>query len=703
MPISVAIGALLGGIGITAAGITFSLGGALLGGVLGGLSYLLAPKRPSVGSQRPDTRHTVTSAVSPARWIVGRARIGGVMVFYKETNGGRDLHIALVLSEGACDGIERIWAGGEEIEIARTARTGDGESGYRIEPAVGDPHRGRITIYEYFKGDGTEGDSLRAAAGEDWTDAHKLNGLSWVHVRLCQPNYGNDIDDRFWSRFPELNFLVRGIQIAWPGQTTPEWTENAAAIRYWWLRTRRGLPEAAIDAASFTAAHSLCEQDIRLALPEGYEDYAATSKRYAVNGVVHADDDPERIEAELDFAWQGWAVEIAGIHHFRPGADRPVARFLTPDEIIAIDGIQPAPPLQDRINAATVSLAQSREHDWLEASLPEFNDTEAESRDGERLPQDLGTRAFVADPIAGGRLLAIQIRRARASATFTYRVKPGPNMEWLAVQPSDWVRITDPEHGLEYFQAMVSRTVVNEDWSVTLDLVAQPNGVYADTLVLPPLKPRAISIPRPRQIPAVTGLSASHAFVVSRDGTVVWHIDVAWDDAPYHTRLRVTDEDENLQIEARADGTSQRFTVDGPSTYTVTAVHVSLAGFASPPASTTVTFDWTDVPVPAPVVMSSEQHGTQLHVVVKAIANRDVEGLESDTRAAQSIRPPTSTRSTRTTGRMRTASMCLWWRRPRATSRLWRTWPSRRAGDTVCSAACSTVSATTARLPKSAT
>ena len=118
-------------------------------------------------------------------------------------------------------------------------------------------------------------------------------------------------------------------------------------------------------------------------------------------------------------AWQGWVVEAAGVHHFRPGTDRPVARTLKPGDIIAIEAIQPAPALQDRINAAAMSLAQSREHDWLEASLPEFNDTDAQTRDGGRLPKDLGTRAFVADPIAGGRLLATQIRRARASATFT--------------------------------------------------------------------------------------------------------------------------------------------------------------------------------------------------------------------------------------------------------------------------------------------
>ena len=148
--------------------------------------------------------------------------------------------------------------------------------------------------------------------------------------------------------------------------------------------------------------------------------------RYAVNGVVFSDDDPSGVEAELDFAWQGYAVEADGVYYFRPGADRTVSRAITPDDIVAIESIQPAPAIQDRINTATMSLAQSREHDWLEASLPELEDSDAVARDGETRAEDLGSRAFIADPIAGGRLLAILLRRAREarrSATRSSRAR----------------------------------------------------------------------------------------------------------------------------------------------------------------------------------------------------------------------------------------------------------------------------------------
>ena len=58
-----------------------------------------------------DLIRTIRSTTEPARWILGRARVGGLLVYYKETGAtiphgvsraGRELHMALVLAEGPC-------------------------------------------------------------------------------------------------------------------------------------------------------------------------------------------------------------------------------------------------------------------------------------------------------------------------------------------------------------------------------------------------------------------------------------------------------------------------------------------------------------------------------------------------------------------------------------------------------------------------
>ena len=45
-------------------------------------------------------------------------------------------------------------------------------------------------------------------------------------------------------------------------------------------------------------------------LPNGYEGFDATSKRYAINGMVESGDAVDRVEAQMDAAWAGQVVEI---------------------------------------------------------------------------------------------------------------------------------------------------------------------------------------------------------------------------------------------------------------------------------------------------------------------------------------------------------------------------------------------------------
>jgi len=504
------------------------------------LSYLLTPK-PKIGTLDSTVTRTQRSAVAPARWILGRARVAGQMVYYEEnvSPGARngECYVALVLSEGSCDSIEKIWIDSTEIPFTRTSRTG----GDKLTPLdQGDFHEnynGKLEVYEYFKADGTQGAELRTAVSSSkWSAMHKLNGKSWVYVKLTQPAYSSkSTAGRFWTKFPEITFLVKGLKITWPGQTTPVWTESAAALRYWWLRNRRGVPAAAIDSASVIAAHTLCSAvlDHSSNFPDsGYETATKTVTRYSINGVVQSEDDPEAVEKFMDFAWQGYALEVDGVYIFRPGADRAATVTLNEENIVAVEEVSPAPSLQDRINSATVTLSQSRDHDWLNYGVPEVVDQPALTRDGERLPVDFQTTPFVADPLTGARLLAIALRRARGSATFSYRVMPGDMFELFGLIPTDRVLVNDSNYGLVNFRAQIVATTINDDWSVTLSLIEDLDGVYADTFVLPALKPREIGVTNPRSVATVSNLALDETVEHQDDGTVLVTLDVSWTAKP---------------------------------------------------------------------------------------------------------------------------------------------------------------------------
>ena len=480
-----------------------------------GVTFLA--KLTAAGGQRAavsQTEQIIRSSSLPARWILGRAKVGGQLVFYHEANtGGYDrdtprphlVNLAIILSEGQLTEIEKIWIDGEPINVlGRVAEDG----GFKL--TLDNEWAGNVEVWEYFSADGSGGGSLvrssaitEVSGGEGgegggeiddpeliddsvetttrnlWTTDHRLNGKSWVHIKLIQNDHKNDPEDRLFDRFPEINFLVKGLKLTWPGQSTPTWSESAAAIRYWWLTERCAISPDKIDRESFDVAHQVCSDQITYSLTSSYSNYEPVSLRYSVNGVITAEDDPDTINQELDFCWQGYVVEADSKLYFRPGVNRPIIGTLTERDIIQVNSIRTAPVLQERINAMSMSIAQSRVKEWQQQDVPRQRDEQAIlNRDNnQELWTNIGVRRFVNDPLIAGRLLRISLRRVQSLASYTYTVKPGQFLQWLSIIPADSIRIENPSLGISE-DAFVVGVTTNPDWSVTLTLQPQDSEAY---------------------------------------------------------------------------------------------------------------------------------------------------------------------------------------------------------------------------------
>ena len=319
-----------------------------------------------------------------------------------------------------------------------------------------------------------------------WTSDCLAKGRACAYVKMYQPSYKSP-DEREWNRVPSLEFQIAGLKITWPGQATPVWTENAAALRYWWLTERRDVPSSAIDRASFDEAFAYCDHVIDNGITDEQQGmgFLPSSKRYTINGIVYSSDDHLRVEQEMDFAFAGNVVEVNGRHFFRPGQTRQADISITDDDIIQRGPIKLGPALTDRFNAVSMSLAQSLHDEFIAASVPEYQDQQAIARDGRRLPKDFGKRAFVVDKSTAGRLLAIHLRLARLSKRFEYSVYPRDDMALAGLIPSDRILLTDSVAGLTKEPMAVVARSINPDWSVSLTLEESPDGTYNDTAVLP--------------------------------------------------------------------------------------------------------------------------------------------------------------------------------------------------------------------------
>ena len=590
--------------------------------------------------KNPETvapERSITASSVAARWVVGRARVGGTIVYAGAHE--RDLVMVIALSQGECEAIESVWIDGEKVPM----ETGDIPVTFApqgiigvvpftrnitgLRPPEGNEYRDRIEIFPSFFPTPTAvtGSANLAATGliprlvgDSWTAQHSLTGISYVVVRLNQNDYGRRTKNRFWDSIPQLSFLVQGLKFTNPALTTPTFTNNPADVWYWWLTERRGIPADEIDETEFLAARATCNTQI----------LSNTRRKYTCNGWIDADDDAVSVEAALGLSMAGSVVEHMGMHVIRPGVDRPSTLTLTEDDIIAEPLVVPAPPQADRYNQITGRLAQDAGAGWLNRDLEPVTDEVNEDRDGELLPRDLGDIRFTTHRFRAKYLAAVLLRQAKDQTALDLRVRPGSTFQNVSLIPGDKVTVTLPAYGFEEKDFQVVRHEVQSDMSVSLRLLAWPSDLFgADYEEFDEVEPPTI-VAQPVQ--QAQNVKFTPAVKVFNDGTSEVYIDATWDDVP------------ELQVEVYATkgGDEVRQTVTGDSqtrlspldtgTWTVEVTSISTEGRRSEPVREEVELKTDLFPDPPAVnLVAVRQLGGSIHVELNPVIGRpDVTGFE---------------------------------------------------------------------------
>ena len=252
-----------------------------------GIAYLLRP-RAQVGSASRAVRQTVRAAVGPARYVLGQARTGGVMFFaLEDPEDPATIHVVMGISEGDLEGVDAFWVGGQYV---RTGPVTDlmGAADNRIQRFDGiDQYEDQFTAFVYLDSSdpakaADNGVTMRSVFPDDWTTAHALP-IAWVHIVMTSAISDNDGDgtsertfrdytglvpgtaekaistEHQWRSVLEpIEILVRGMRVTWPGQETPTYTQNAAALRYWYDTEILG---RTVELEGFNAAYAICEQE----------------------------------------------------------------------------------------------------------------------------------------------------------------------------------------------------------------------------------------------------------------------------------------------------------------------------------------------------------------------------------------------------------------------------------------------------------
>ena len=207
---------------------------------------------------------------------------------------------------------------------------------------------------------------------------------------------------------------------------------------------------------------------------------ATPGQRYQINGVLQSTDDPEAVSFEMDMAWAGESTFRDGAWRYLPGVIRPSVLTITPDMVIDVERCQIGPDSQDRINAATMQIAQDTSREYLPRRMAKLTLGAELLLDGHEREIDMGSRAFINNGWQAARTLAVMMRRTRYNALYILRVRPGPNLERYHVHPGDIVTYTDARYNVYGSRCRVIASTINPDLSMTLSLRQESPAVYQD-------------------------------------------------------------------------------------------------------------------------------------------------------------------------------------------------------------------------------
>ena len=458
--------------------------GALIAIGLNTAQYLFAPKPE--GYDREAIESNVVSAVGPVRYPIGETLVGGDIVFAatgevpeffpgttsnvftkaltqaQQQREDNTLYVVYYVGEGPLESLRWITIEGHvhylfkvTDELARVGADGM-PTDYNLA-SFGEyitdsnsHYRNGISITPVFKADGTGWDTLTNALPGRWTTAHKGTGSSFIIVRFFQPD-----DEQIWttSGVPQMQFVVHGMKFTWPGQTTPKWSNSAAVVWYWFEKTFKERADADFDIPSFNAAFSLSHQNVTVTLTQAYVDagYSPTFGKYEFNGMILSTDDIEDIEAQFRFSALGHVIEVSDKLEFRFGAAKAAVKTMLESELIIGEGevrkIVPQDPLEERVNAITMSLAQSTRDNFAEHDLLELEYTAGITRDGRKYSKDYGQLRFEINPIRAEWKRTVEMRKALHSTTLTLAYYPGDNFENCDLSVGDYVNVNLEEYG----------------------------------------------------------------------------------------------------------------------------------------------------------------------------------------------------------------------------------------------------------------
>jgi hypothetical protein len=422
----------------------------------------------------------------PRRYVYGKARISGVVVYANVSGEGHEfLWFVVVVAAHKIENITAIYFDGEEGSVS---------------------HAG---FFEWWWHDGTQTtvDPTLDAEFTEWDATCVLNGCAYAVVKL-------KFDKDVWKNGrPNIAFDVWGKNdIFDPRTNTRGFSHNAALVLADYMTSPDGLQATSAEMDWDTVAAAA---DISAQLPAQMAS-SLCDGRYQVDGVVELTTKPGDVVNAMMACLAGAVVWSEGKFRIFAGAMRDPVFTINPGDLRDAPSIQPRAPSDQSFNSVKGTFLDMT-NNWQFSDFPPVVGAPYVTADGGvKVFKDIVLQ-FTTSPIMAQRLATIMLRRHRLEKTIQLPCK----LKLFNLEVWDVINLNLPQLG------WVNRQFQITDWKfipptqdsaggIDLTLIEYSDDIFNDDMDVKPITGGGQIIVPNVSIPAAIGT----LFATSNETTV---------------------------------------------------------------------------------------------------------------------------------------------------------------------------------------
>jgi hypothetical protein len=369
----------------------------------------------------------------------------------------------------------------------------------------------------YLGTDAQTADTMLINETADWTADHKLSGIAYIRVRLKW-------DRKAFNNIPVVSALVYGKKVYDPRTTTTVYSTNPAlCIRDYLTNERygKGLDVSLIDDTAISAAADFYDTTVT------FYTGGTTGKVFEFNAIVDTEQSILDNLKDMMLCCRGFMPYTNGIYQLIPDKSSSSVFAFDTDNIISGISIR-GENKADKYNRMVCTFTDPT-NNYQENTViwPEAGSTEEIAF----LLEDNGTELigeidlpYITNFYAARDLARVFLLRSRNAIRTSFSA----NSDALNVSVGDVVTVTHPTPGWSAKPFQVEEVAINYDGTCTVALIEYDSSIYSYDPASEQLAYADTDLPNPFSVAAPTSLVITESTILSKDGSVIREITLAW-------------------------------------------------------------------------------------------------------------------------------------------------------------------------------